>query len=746
MWKIYREIRDTNNEEEQALKNGGSHRRTSRKNDLGRTPNRSLSPTHRVLTSIKRADMIGFDAAAEAAHGEIIGQEVSALHLPLDADNQILGIDSDDDDLDQGSRTVRKHMRATRRALGEAGVMTARDQHEPGKPQLGHEEFKVACKQNGDFPSALILEKIGDEASGRGNTEVNLSHQGVNFRMARSFSECLKVNTFIKTLKLKDNVLGTEGVAALCLALKGNYVLSTLDLGTNSCGPAASEAICEMLHNNSYVTELSLSNNKLDDQSLADILEAVKFMSTVVSLNLSHNHGNKETGVALRNMLSSGNEAVLTSLDLSWNKITHIGAIEICEGLKHNEILKVLHLSWNSLGDEAGRVLGRVLGEDKVLESLDLSNCKLLTPAMREIAQGLEENKTLHRLVLDKNYLGLYAGKALLRAIITQDKTKVANFDKCILVPDELILSEMEQNYTGHYTLDCTKESHLQIAEFLAEKAKITEGNCWRNEMMNGVPFSFPWYCDHLPDKKWMPPVPGKKGPSQVILELDVISTEHPAEDEESVEMFIFDYVVHVLEKIPSDVNRIQLVRMLSLACFFRTQQVERLIEIFPYRQERVNVAVYFYNRVIDHCDYVDMLLAALGPDMMQDVARRIGPARVFNEEEPDGHYRLMLSKKEDRELFVHLVELAAGDDGEPDHSKCCFAKKLNATEHRVGPEGELLPIFEEKIEEAAPPEEPEPLPEGAPVPPPKIEIDGESELMFQIPEQGILEFDYVGA
>ena len=41
MWKIYREIRDINEEEEQALKNGG--RRPPRKAEQGRTPNRTAS-------------------------------------------------------------------------------------------------------------------------------------------------------------------------------------------------------------------------------------------------------------------------------------------------------------------------------------------------------------------------------------------------------------------------------------------------------------------------------------------------------------------------------------------------------------------------------------------------------------------------------------------------------------------------------------------------------------------------------
>jgi len=345
----------------------------------------------------------------------------------------------------------------------------------------------------------------------------------------------------------------------------------------------------------------------------------------------------------------------------------------------------------------------------------------------------------------------------------------VAEFHKCILIEDELVLSEVEQNLTGHYCLnlkapplpDGTEHPHRLIAQRLSDGAQATDGNSWRNEMINAVPFSFPWSCKHFvnedPKKhqKWPVPEPGKKDAKDkpLTLELDFISNEHPAEDAESVEMFIFDHIVQILQNTPADTSRIAMVRMLSLSSFFRCQQVERLIELFPYREERVNVAIYFFNRVIDHGEYMDMLISTLGNEYMQDVARRLGPARVFNEEEPDGHYRLILNKKEDRELFVHLIELAAGDS-EPNVEKCCFMVKLNACTYRIGvtPEGVVqhLPIFEDKIEDPEgtdkPEEEPEPLPEGAPPPPPVIKVDGEEELPFKIPEMGILEFDYVGA
>ena len=34
----------------------------------------------------------------------------------------------------------------------------------------------------------------------------------------------------------------------------------------------------------------------------------------------------------------------------------------------------------------------------------------------------------------------------------------------------------MSEQHAGHYVLDCSKEAHMQIVEFLAEKAKATEG------------------------------------------------------------------------------------------------------------------------------------------------------------------------------------------------------------------------------------------------------------------------------
>jgi len=682
-------------------------------------------------------------------------------------------------------------MRNLRRDFGEK-IETHRNVAEPGKANLGHQEFKQQCKEETElgtvYPSQLILTKIGDEAASKGNEKVNLSHQGITAKLAEALGHCLKVNTFINELDLKDNVLGSLGVSALVKSLASNYHVKKLDLSSNNFGPptqlinvrtneielrpGASEDLASFLRESGSLTELSLANNKIEDQDLADIIDAVKEAGYITKLDLSRNKGDEKLGEALAVLIGS-KESGVEEVDVSWNKLSHKGALALANGMKDNKKLKKLNISWNSIGNEAGKTFGEVIKKDAVLEVLDLGNCKLETPAITIIAHGLAENKTLSKLILENNYLGLYSGKALLRAIILQDKTKVAEFHKCILSKDELILSEVEQNLTGHYVLnlkapplgDGTPHPHLQIADRLREGSMATDGNAWRNEMVNAVPFCFPWHCKHFvsedPKKhqKWPIPEPGKKDPKDrpLRLELDYVSNEFPDESEESIEMFIFDHIIQILANIPADATRIALVQMLSLACFFRCQQVERIIELFPYREERVNVAVYFYNRVVDHGEYMDTLISALGNEQMQDVARRLGPAKVFNEEEPDGHYRLILNKKEDRDLFVHLIDLAAGES-EPAVDKCCFQVKLNACTKRPVPDPEgiiqMLDIFEDKIEDpdAAPPPEEVIDPAAPPKPPRIVSIAtkpgglNEDDLPFKIPEAGILEFDYVGA
>jgi len=684
-------------------------------------------------------------------------------------------------------------MRDLRRDVFSEQVDTAR-QAEPGSANLGHEEFKQQCKEKTElgecYPSQLILSMMGDAVSKKGNQVINLSHQGITAKLAEALGHALRVNTFVTELNLKDNVLGSLGVSALVKSLSSNYYIKKLDLSTNNLGPptqihsgknnevelrpGAAEDVGSFLRESGSLTEISLSNNKLEDKDLAEIIDAVRDAGYIVKIDISRNKGADLLGEALNQLVSYGDSSVL-ELDISWNKLTHHGALALAEGMRSNKALQKLNISWNSIGNQAGRVFGEVLAGDKVLEYLDLGNCKLETPAITVIAHGLAENKTLERLVLDNNYLGLYAGKALLRAIILQDKTKVAEFHKCILAKDEYVLEEVEQNLTGHYTLnlkleplaDGTPHPHTQIMRRFADMAEESAGNMWRNEMMNAVPFSFPWHTRHFVNEdpklngKWPMPALGKKDKKDATLyvELDFVSNVFPEESEESIEMFIFDHVIQILQNIPADATRIALVQMLSLACFFRCQQVERIIELFPYRDERVNVAIYFYNRVIDHGEYMDTLISALGNEQMQDVARRLGPAKVFNEEEPDGHYRLILDKKEDRDLFVHLIELAAGES-EPSVDKCCFQVRLNACNKRPvkGEDGivQMLDIFEDRIEdedgaapkeEEAPPEDP-----NAPPAPPKIEVISttgglnEADLPFKIPETGILEFDYVGA
>jgi hypothetical protein len=94
--QIYREIRDTNWEEEQQLKNGG-RRPAPRKGERspGRGGDRSPSPVHRVLTSIKRTGGMGSPVAGgrlSPVEGHpLMSTGESPLKLNLGEDDPVLG-------------------------------------------------------------------------------------------------------------------------------------------------------------------------------------------------------------------------------------------------------------------------------------------------------------------------------------------------------------------------------------------------------------------------------------------------------------------------------------------------------------------------------------------------------------------------------------------------------------------------------------------------------------------------------
>src|SRR5690606_11589457 len=126
------------------------------------------------------------------------------------------------------------------------------------KDTTGKNAYINKCKEFDFFmfPVNSVVDKFNTE-------ELDLSYTGLGDKGTIALAECLKVNTTIKTLILKDNYITPVGGEALMEALKQNRTIEHVDLSDNRLGLKSSKKeigpmLGEMLKVNPTLKVLSL--------------------------------------------------------------------------------------------------------------------------------------------------------------------------------------------------------------------------------------------------------------------------------------------------------------------------------------------------------------------------------------------------------------------------------------------------------------------------------------------------------
>jgi Ran GTPase-activating protein (RanGAP) involved in mRNA processing and transport len=82
------------------------------------------------------------------------------------------------------------------------------------------------------------------------------------------------VNRTLRTLNLKGNILGDDGVFALVESLRDNEILRELNLGVNEIGPLGACAIADVLPTTN-ILNLNISKNFLGDEAIQHFADAI---------------------------------------------------------------------------------------------------------------------------------------------------------------------------------------------------------------------------------------------------------------------------------------------------------------------------------------------------------------------------------------------------------------------------------------------------------------------------------------
>ena len=195
---------------------------------------------------------------------------------------------------------------------------------------------------------------------------------------AVALAEGLKDLTSLLELRLRNNLITSQGALALVEVLKYNH-LQHFNISSYSIGPESMAALVDVICADSLQTlglrgfdvsvslisaklkscrqlvRLDISYHNIGLHGMLSLAEGLKSCRQLVELNISSNnigsHGMPSLAEGLQYCTN------LQVLDLSGNRITYYGVASIVGIMKRCRYLQQLNLSWNSIGMDGAAVL-----------------------------------------------------------------------------------------------------------------------------------------------------------------------------------------------------------------------------------------------------------------------------------------------------------------------------------------------------------------------------------------------------
>ncbi|KAL0491261.1 hypothetical protein AKO1_009979 [Acrasis kona] len=203
---------------------------------------------------------------------------------------------------------------------------------------------------------------------------------------------------------INRNHIGIKGAVSLCSMLQVNRVLSQINLGSNGMGADGIKLLCNGLKNNHVLTELDISSNNMGIQGCEYIANCLRFCS-LKRLIMERNMVCDRGLTVLSNMLKQHHNNTLRHLNISENKITHLGVRDMCSMLKLDNMLHTIKLDGNEVGDKGVEELSAMLEVNKSVVNLTLSKNEIQDLGCSYIGKCMRINRTLRKLNLSSNYI-----------------------------------------------------------------------------------------------------------------------------------------------------------------------------------------------------------------------------------------------------------------------------------------------------------------------------------------------------
>jgi Leucine-rich repeat (LRR) protein len=354
-----------------------------------------------------------------------------------------------------------------------------------------HRFLQLLIKDGKCAPLPIIIRHHPDDE------ELNLAHRTLGDDYIIYLSAVVQDLPNLTKLNLRDNRLTDRGMGKFIHTLANQQQIQSVDISENKIDSKSAEALTHFLKRRDCTLRvLKMSNADLDDDEVAIFMDALQMNQSLLEIDLSHNklggtgeksvHNKKDQtlrgGAAVAAAL--GTNSTLRSLDLSWNKLGLLSAVNLEEALAINGTLLVLNLAYNTMRDDGAEAIGNSLAHNHSLTSLDLSHNSIGSIGAFVIATGLKMNSFLRTVNMSGNAIGSYGGQALLHTLNYHSVDREILLFNCSFDAESSFSSTPKVNLiypTGKKSLDLSRPRNRCTMLELFRLASVKRGCTIRN-------------------------------------------------------------------------------------------------------------------------------------------------------------------------------------------------------------------------------------------------------------------------
>ncbi|EPY35053.1 leucine-richprotein [Angomonas deanei] len=272
------------------------------------------------------------------------------------------------------------------------------------------------------FPTKSVAAELAKDKE-----TLDLSHAGLGEKGSAALAAALHANSNVVKLVLVGNHIRPSSALSIAHAVRDGHSITSLDLSSNRLGEAelpkrgaepvkGGTVVQELLGVGSNIQELSLRNNSLSDSDVAQFVGVLSDNTVLQQLDLSYNKIGYMGAVQLGQML--GQNGDLRVINFEWNNFRNVGCMKILsDGILNNNTLKTVNLSACGLDDGCAQLVNRVISENAI-EEIIIANNRIGPSGGESIAKGLQATSSLQTLILDGNPLSDKGCLALLNVVV----------------------------------------------------------------------------------------------------------------------------------------------------------------------------------------------------------------------------------------------------------------------------------------------------------------------------------------